>query len=313
MNRKSGCRRPHRGDRLRPERRVRRRQAVARQPAVAPGARDHVGQQQHRHVAADAVAAFGDRAAARPVMRLAQAGVAVVELERVRPAGEVGIAAVGQDRAGPVPRRRHARRSSAARGPGRPRCRRCSTPGARSTQGWSRRRVVGHEVEQQLEAAPRQPLAQAARARRRRRSRRGPGRPDGERRAGDVLVAQVGQLAKALVAQRRVACATPRVRRRRSARRPGTRPSRSRAPRRRRGGRRGRRPASPAGRAQRPARCEQTRVLIWYSSGCFTRALRVLRRRVASPAAPSPPREIISGVMLANSCMSDGMFAVQPV
>ena len=68
--------------------------------AVAPGPLDDLRLQQHRHVAADAVAAVGDRAQlADP--RLAEAGVAVVELERVRPAVEVGIAAVGQDRVGP--------------------------------------------------------------------------------------------------------------------------------------------------------------------------------------------------------------------
>src|SRR5262249_942647 len=47
-------------DGRRPEWRVDRRTAVARKRAIAPGARDDVGQDQHGHVAADAVALAGD-------------------------------------------------------------------------------------------------------------------------------------------------------------------------------------------------------------------------------------------------------------
>ncbi len=62
----------------------------------APGALEHFGKDQHRHVAADAVAEIGDRQDFPP-HRLLQLRVSVVELQRVGPAGEIGIAAVGED------------------------------------------------------------------------------------------------------------------------------------------------------------------------------------------------------------------------
>jgi hypothetical protein len=71
--------------RLRPER-------LWRDP---PGPLENLGQQQHRHVAAYAVALAGDRdqlVDARPL----QFGIGVVELQSVRPARKIGIAAIGQ-------------------------------------------------------------------------------------------------------------------------------------------------------------------------------------------------------------------------
>ena len=61
----------------------------------APGAFEHIGQDEHRHVAANAVALSGDSLQFAD-HRLLQFRVAVVELQRVRPAGEVRIATVGQ-------------------------------------------------------------------------------------------------------------------------------------------------------------------------------------------------------------------------
>ena len=61
----------------------------------APGPLEDLGQDQHRHVAAHAVALPGDPQQLAD-HRLLRGRVAVVELERVRPAGEVRVAAVGE-------------------------------------------------------------------------------------------------------------------------------------------------------------------------------------------------------------------------
>ena len=121
---------------------------------------DDLRLQQHRHVAAHAVAAIGDRAQLGD-LRLAEAGVAVVELERVRPAVEVRIATEGEDR-------RAAR--AATGGDARVVLRlalevvlaavdvvlgMCGHPGVIAAG------VVRHEVEQQLQPAARQSIAQA--------------------------------------------------------------------------------------------------------------------------------------------------------
>ena len=75
----------HAADRLGPERLGR----------DAPGPLEDFRQDQHRHVAAHAVALTGDshQFADHGFLR---SWVAVVELQRVRPAGEIRIAAVGQ-------------------------------------------------------------------------------------------------------------------------------------------------------------------------------------------------------------------------
>ena len=52
--------------------------------ALAQVRRDHLGLEQHRHVATDAVAAIGHRAQLRD-LRLPESAVAVIELQRVRP------------------------------------------------------------------------------------------------------------------------------------------------------------------------------------------------------------------------------------
>ena len=62
----------------------------------APGLLEHLRQDEHRHVAADAVALARD-ALELAEHRLLQGRVAVVQLERVRPAVEVGIAPVSKD------------------------------------------------------------------------------------------------------------------------------------------------------------------------------------------------------------------------
>src|ERR1700719_3924610 len=61
-----------------------------------PGALENLGQQQHRHVAAHAVALAGNRdqlVDARPL----QFGIGVVELQSVWPTWKMGVAAVGQN------------------------------------------------------------------------------------------------------------------------------------------------------------------------------------------------------------------------
>ena len=62
----------------------------------APCPLEHVRQQQHRHVAANAVALLGDLVQLAD-HRLLRSRIAVVELQRIRPAGEVRIAAVCQN------------------------------------------------------------------------------------------------------------------------------------------------------------------------------------------------------------------------
>src|SRR5207245_9736622 len=69
--------------------------AVRRTRAIAPGAPDHVRQHQHGHVAAHAVTLSGD-----PVEhgehRLAEAGVAIVDLQRVGPPWKIRVAPMGE-------------------------------------------------------------------------------------------------------------------------------------------------------------------------------------------------------------------------
>ena len=76
---------PHAPGRLRPE----------RLGADAPGPLEDLGQDEHGHVAAHAVALPGDLQQLAD-HRLLRGRIAVVELERVRPAGEVRVAAVGE-------------------------------------------------------------------------------------------------------------------------------------------------------------------------------------------------------------------------
>ena len=64
--------------------------------AAAPGALEHIGQDEHRHVAANAVALAGDPDELAD-HRLLRRRIAVVELQRVGPAGEIRVAAIGQD------------------------------------------------------------------------------------------------------------------------------------------------------------------------------------------------------------------------
>ena len=87
---------PNAGDRRRPKRRIDGGRSVRRQPAIAPGALEHFGQDQHGHVAAHTVALFGDR---HELVghRGPQARLSIVQLEHVGPTGKIGIAAVGEN------------------------------------------------------------------------------------------------------------------------------------------------------------------------------------------------------------------------
>ena len=69
--------------------------------SLAPGSLEDFGQDQHRHVAADAVALPGDPHQFAD-HRFLHGGVGVVELQRVGPAGEIRITAVGQDQIAPL-------------------------------------------------------------------------------------------------------------------------------------------------------------------------------------------------------------------
>ncbi len=64
--------------------------------SLAPGSLEDLGQNQHRHVAADSSALSGNPNQFTD-HRLLQGGVGIVELERIRPAGEIRTPAIGQD------------------------------------------------------------------------------------------------------------------------------------------------------------------------------------------------------------------------
>src|SRR5438477_4265950 len=90
-----GVTRADAGDRRRPERLIGWRRAVGGTRAIAPRAREDVRQDEHGHVAANAVTLVPDRLE-HLAHRLSQPGVAIVELRRVGPAGEVRVAPVGE-------------------------------------------------------------------------------------------------------------------------------------------------------------------------------------------------------------------------
>ncbi|NBB83392.1 MAG: hypothetical protein GVY28_08295 [Alphaproteobacteria bacterium] len=87
----AGMQRPYRVDRIGPEFAL--RVAVGK---AAPGALEDVGQHQHGHVAAHSVALVGDRLQ-RVDHAAAGGGATIVQLHGVAPAGEIGIAAEGED------------------------------------------------------------------------------------------------------------------------------------------------------------------------------------------------------------------------
>jgi hypothetical protein len=143
-------------DGVRPERRVLRRRAVAGLGPVAPRALEDLRLHEHGHVAANGVAALGD-AAELAHHGLAQPGVPIVELDGVRPPREVGIAAEGE----------HARAASDREAAPVLRLAReviiralDEELGVRGDPRVVGRDVVGHEVAQQLEPVPREPLAE---------------------------------------------------------------------------------------------------------------------------------------------------------
>ena len=171
----------HRGDGLRPE----------GLDAPAPGALEDLGQQQHGHVAAQAVALAGD-ALQLDDHRLLQLRLGVVQLQRVGPAVEVRVAPMGQDQ----------RAALAAMTP--PVLRRLLQLGRAAGDEELRvrihprvvqRHVVGHEVEHQPQAASAQPLAQPRQCRIAAQGRMHAVAADGEAGAGDVFFVQVGKRA----------------------------------------------------------------------------------------------------------------------
>ncbi len=167
----------------------------------APGAFEHVGQDQHRHIAAHAVALPGD---SRELAdhRLLQVRVAVVELQRVGPAVEVRVAAVGEHLMPAL--RLHAtvvlRRASEVALAAMD-----EVVGMLVDPRVIRRHVVRDEVEHQLQSALLQPLSQAGECRRAAQIAMDGVALDGESGAGDVFVAQIRQRFLKLVAPSGVA------------------------------------------------------------------------------------------------------------
>ena len=137
----------------------------------SPGPLEDFRQEEHGHVAAHAVAPCGD------AVELAEHGVlqrrvAVVQLQRIGPAGEVRVAAVGEDAV--AAGRDHPVCSSGAARPARSRSRRRRNVGVLIHPGVVGRDVVGHEVEDEPQPALARGARAGGRGHRRRRSRRGP-------------------------------------------------------------------------------------------------------------------------------------------
>ena len=177
-------------DRLGPELSIDGRRPVARPRPVAPGAGEDLRLEQHRHVATDAVGAVGD-ATELGDHRLAQPAVPVVELQRIAPAGEVGVAPVGEDLAavhrldGGVVLRLA---TEIVLGPLDEVLR------VRVRPGVVERHVVGDEVDQQALPAPTEALAQAGQRRVAAEVVVDVVGDDGERRPDDVGLAHVGEV-----------------------------------------------------------------------------------------------------------------------
>jgi len=154
-----------------------------------PGALKHVGQHQHGHVAADAVALPGDLDELGD-HRFLRGGIAVVELQRVRPARKVGIAAMGEQQV-----------SLRALDPGvvLRRSRQVELGSADVMLGMVfhprmiQTGVVRDEIEEQPQATCAQSLAQTGQCRIASELVVNRVAGDGEARAGDVFFAQVRQ------------------------------------------------------------------------------------------------------------------------
>src|SRR4051812_19095917 len=93
---KSGMIFAHGGDGFRPERHIGGSNAATWNRALAPGFKEDVWFDQHRHVAADAIAQFGH--AAELIDHGAAAfRVAIVELDSIPPSGEIRVAPESKD------------------------------------------------------------------------------------------------------------------------------------------------------------------------------------------------------------------------
>ncbi len=177
-------------DGLRPERLFHGGGPVTREGAVAPRPPEYVRQDEHRHVAPHAVAALGNTRKLAP-HRFPEPAVPIVQLESIGPTREVGVAAAGEDplaragRADPVGRLAREVRL-------RPRD---EVLGVGGHPGVVRADVIRHEVEEEPEPTPREPLTQPREGVVAAVLGRDVVRLDRERRAGAVLVAEVGQIA----------------------------------------------------------------------------------------------------------------------
>ena len=204
---------PHGFDGLRPE-------GIG---ADAPGALEHVGQDEHRHVAAHAVALPGDafQLADHRLLQVPDCRSRVAACRASRRSRDRGR------RRAPAGHSSSARgSSSAAREPGRfgavdEVVRMLVDPGV------IRRHVVRHEVEHQPQLALAQPLPQSGERRLTAQIAMDRIALDGEPGAGDVFVGEVGQCIGELAAPFCMCCARSPGPPGRSARRSATRPSRS--------------------------------------------------------------------------------------
>ena len=177
---------------------------------MAPGPLEDVRQDQHGHVAAHAVALAGDLQQLAD-HRLLRGRVAVVELQRVGPAGEIRVAAVGQQQVaalafdpGVILRR-----------PGQVEFRAADEvlgmvldPGmVRAPCGWGRSRASARRPRWRSRSRSRASAASPPRSAMHRVA------GDGEAGAGDVLLAQVGQRLLEFLAPLRIAARDPLARR----------------------------------------------------------------------------------------------------
>src|SRR5882762_2985592 len=147
----------HARDGRRPEGLVDGRAAVGRPRAIAPGATHDVWQHEHRHVAPHSISLRGD-AVDHPEHRLTESKMTIIDLEGVGPAREERVAPVRKypgapERVDSDVVRRLAREVNV---------RSVHVElGMLADPGMIQRRVVGHEIEHELDAAIREPLAES--------------------------------------------------------------------------------------------------------------------------------------------------------
>ena len=154
---------------------------------LAPGSFEDLGQDQHGHVAAHAVALSGNPHQFAD-HRFLRGGVGVVELQCVGPAGEIGITAVGEDQIAPLA----FDSGIVLRSAGQVEFGALNEiVGMIFDPGMIEPHVIGHEVEHELQAALAEPLAQAGQSSVTPEILMDRVAGDREAGAGDVFLAQI--------------------------------------------------------------------------------------------------------------------------